>query len=383
MIASPYAPGSLPVYLAGRGHELQVVRDRLARVDALGRSGGPLLAFHGPRGFGKTSLLRAAQREAIGGGYLTVWVTGRDDAPLAGDVAGALAEEVRDSSLLAQAGALLASLDKVQVEIGVPGAKISAETSPRRPGDAIESSLKQAARLVRQHEHHGLVVFVDEFQDAPKADRRSLLIALQHFDGAPKGHPVAVVAAGLPSLPSAVTDAATFGERSDFHELRLLNDVATIEALKLPAEQLGVRWTQPALEQAIELTQGYPHEVQLLGEATWNAARPERGSSISLGHVRQGREIAERRMDQLFSARLAKTTDEQRRFLTAMASLGDSAVTRGSIASALGVATEALSRPRQDLIDRGLIEPAGHGQLRFTVPGFAAYLRATQTSDGA
>lgn len=384
MIPSPYSPGSLPSYLAGRGHELQVVRDRLARLDAFGRSGGPLLAFYGPRGFGKTSLLRAAQREAVGNGYLTVWVTGRDDAPLAPDLAGALAEEVRDNrSLLAQASALLVSLDKVQFEVGIPGARVTAETVRQRPSDAIESGLKQAARLAREHDHHGLVVFVDEFQDAPKADRRSLLIALQHFDGAPKGHPVAIVAAGLPALPSAVTDAATFGERSDFHELRLLNDVATVEALKLPAEQLGVSWSQEALEQAIELTQGYPHEVQLLGEATWNAARPERGDSISAGHLRQGREIAERRMDQLFAARLAKTSEEQRRFLAAMAALGDAAVARGSIAGALGVATEALSRPRQELIDRGLIEPAGHGRLQFTVPGFADYLRTTQALDGS
>lgn len=383
MIPSPYSPGSLPVHLAGRGHELQVIRDRLARVDALGRSGGPLLAFYGPRGFGKTSLLRTAQREAIAGGFLTVWVTGRDDAPLAGDLAGALAEEVRDSSLLAQASALLASLDKVQVEIGVPGAKVSAETAPKRSGDAIESSLKQAAKLARQHDGRGLAVFVDEFQDAPKADRRSVLIALQHFDGAPKGHPVAVVAAGLPALPSAVTDAATFGERSVFHELRLLNDVATVEALKLPSEQLGVRWTQAALELSIELTQGYPHEVQLLGEATWNAARPDRGDAITVGHVRQGREIVEQRMDQLFRARVAKTTDEQRRFLAAMASLGDGPIARGSIATTLGVTTEALSRPRQELIDRGLIEPAGHGQLLFTVPGFAEYLRAAASLDGA
>lgn len=377
MIPSPYSPGSLPIHLAGRGHELQVIRDRLARVDALGRSGGPLLAFYGPRGFGKTSLLRTAQREAIASNYLTVWVTGRDDAPMAGDLAGALAEEVRDSSLLAQASALLESLDKIQVEIGVPGAKLSAERTPRRPGDLIEGSLKQAGRLARPGDRGGLAVFVDEFQDAPKADRRSLLIALQHFDGAPKGHPVAVIAAGLPSLPSAVTDAATFGERSDFHELRLLNDVATVEALRLPAEQLGVRWTQPALEHAIELAQGYPHEVQLLGEASWDAARPDQGDSITLGHVRQGREIAEQRMDQLFSARVAKTTDEQRRFLAIMAGLGDGPVTRGSIAGALGVTTEALSRPRQELIDRGLIEPAGHGRLQFTVPGFATYLRAS------
>jgi len=377
VIPSPYSPGSLPAYLAGRGHELQVIRDRLARVDALGRSGGPLLAFHGPRGFGKTSLLRAAQREAVASGYLTVWVTGRDDAPLAPDLAGALAEEIRDnSSLITQASTLLASLDKVQVELGVPGAKVSAEKTPKTPGDAIERSLKQAAGLARRNDQHGLVVFVDEFQDAAKSDRRSLLIALQHFDGAPQGHPVAVIAAGLPSLPSAVTDAATFGERSDFHELHLLNDVATVEALKLPAEHVGVRWAQDALEEAIELTQGYPHEVQLLGEAAWNAARPINGSMVSIGNVREGREIAERRMDQLFSARLAKTTDEQRRFLIAMATLGDGAIARGSIADQLGVPTEALSRPRQELIDRGLVESAGHGRLRFTVPGFAAHLRA-------
>lgn len=380
MIPSPYSPGSLPLYLAGRGHELQVVRDRLARVDALGRSGGPLLAFYGPRGFGKTSLLRAAQREALGNGYLTVWVTGRDDAPLGPDLAGALAEEVRDSSLLAQAGTLLASLDKVQVEFGIPGARISAEKALQRRDDAIERSLKQAASLARHNDHRGLAVFVDEFQDAPRADRRSLLISLQHFDGAPKGYPVAVVAAGLPALPSAVTAAATFGERSDFHELRLLNDVATIEALKLPAEQLGVHWTQDALEHAIGATQGYPHEIQLLGEAAWNVARPERGDTITIGQVRQGQETVERRMDQLFQARLAKTTRDQRRLLTAMASLGDGPVTRGSVAALLGVSTAALSRPRQELIDRGLIEPAGHGRLQFTVPGFAAFVR-TQAPD--
>ena len=164
-------------------------------------------------------------------------------------------------------------------------------------------------------------------------------------------------------------------------QIAAVNDVATIEALRLPAQQVGVRWTQAALEQAIELTKGYPHEVQLLGEAAWNAARPESGGTISVGHVRQGQEIAERRMDQLFAARMAKTTAEQRRFLAAMASLGDGPITRRNIADTLGVTTEALSRPRQELIDRGLIEPAGHGQLRYTVPGFASYLRSRQRLD--
>jgi hypothetical protein len=45
------------------------------------------------------------------------------------------------------------------------------------------------------------------------------------------------------------------------------------------------------------------------------------------------------------------------------------------MAEHLGVASAALSRPRRELIDRGLIEAAGHGALRFTIPGFATYLR--------
>lgn len=72
MFPSPYSPGAAPGYLAGRGRELEEIRNRLARMGALGRSGGPLLAFYGSRGLGKTSLLRRAQSEARKAGYLTV-----------------------------------------------------------------------------------------------------------------------------------------------------------------------------------------------------------------------------------------------------------------------------------------------------------------------
>lgn len=258
----------------------------------------------------------------------------------------------------------------------MPGVRVSTQAEKGSPGGTVEASVKQAARIARRHDHRGLVVFVDEFQDMAKADRRSLLIALQHFDGAPKGHPVAIVAAGLPSLPAAVTDAATFGERTDFCPLQLLTEVAVVEALKLPALVAGVAWEQSALEAASEVTSGYPHEVQLLGEAAWTVARPDPGDTITLGHLKQGVELAEQRMDYLFAARIAKTTREQHRLLTAMATLGDSAVTRAAVAGELGVTTVAISRTRQELIDRGMIEPAGHGLLRFTVPGFVAYLRA-------
>lgn len=376
MLPSPYSPGSTPGYLAGRGHELDDIRTRLARLRALGRSGGPLLAFYGARGLGKTSLLRQAQREAVTAGYLTVWVTGRDDVDMAPALAGALADQLRRSSFGTRSKGLLDRLEKIQLEVGIPGAKVGVEVASgtSRAAD-VETALEAAGQFAREHDHGGLAVFVDEFQEARLSDRRSLLIALQHFDGAPEGSPVTVVAAGLPSILGAVPEAATFGERTKFVEIGPLADVAVAEALRLPADDLGVHWTDEAIDAAIDAAIGFPHQVQLIGDAAWTAARPEAGDRIDAGHVRQGQDDVDAQMTTLFESRLFKATERQRRFLTAMAALGDDPVARADIVAALDVHTSAISDVRQLLIDRGLIEPAGYGKLRFTIPGFATYLR--------
>jgi hypothetical protein len=109
---------------------------------------------------------------------------------------------------------------------------------------------------------------------------------------------------------------------------------------------------------------------------TWEIARPTAVSAINVGHVRQVEAEIEDRMTGLFRTRLTRVTPEQQRFLAAIATVGDGAVGRAAIAAKLGEATTAVSRSRQQLIDGGYIESAGHGKLRFTIPGFAAYPRA-------
>jgi Mn-dependent DtxR family transcriptional regulator len=54
-------------------------------------------------------------------------------------------------------------------------------------------------------------------------------------------------------------------------------------------------------------------------------------------------------------------------------------VRRGDIAASLGVATEELSVARARLLDKGLVEAAGHGLLTFTIPGFAQYVRESES----
>lgn len=388
-LPSPYSPGARPAYLAGRARERALVDEGLARVRLLKRSAGPLLAFHGPRGLGKTSLLRQAQQDAEAAGFVTGWVTGRSDQTMIEAVAKSLTRSVQQRSLGERASGLLHRLDSAQVEFGIPGiARVSADLKNPRPGDsravdngtpgaaaALGDLLEDVGRFAANHDHYGLVLFVDEFQEAMLSDRKSLLIALQEFDGTPPS-PVAIVAAGLPSIHAAVTDAATFGERTRFVEISSLNDVAVAEALQQPAHDLGVTWTNQALEHAIDLARGYPHTVQLVGEATWNAARPEAGDHIDIGHVRLGQDDVHARMRDLFHSRWVRTTPEHRRVLAAIAAGGDDSATRADIASRLGVTSNALSRPREELISRGLIEPLDHGAVRFTIPGFGDFVRA-------
>lgn len=160
MEPSPYAPGSLPEYLAGRGRERDLIRNKVSRLSMLGRSGGPLLAFHAPRGLGKTSLLRMAQRDAIAEGFLTAWVTGRDDRPMSPDLAQALSVAVKERSFGERSKALLHRLDQIQVEFGIPGMKVgatlSADDDKVPPGAAIlEELLEDAGRFARNHEAKG------------------------------------------------------------------------------------------------------------------------------------------------------------------------------------------------------------------------------------
>jgi hypothetical protein len=173
-----------------------------------------------------------------------------------------------------------------------------------------------------------------------------------------------------------LTRAATFGERS--HEIVLgeLDDATAARVLTAPAEQLGVSWDPEALGIAVTAADGYPQSLQIIGSATWDAARPRRGGVLTVADVERGWETAQSDLVSLFDARWSVATEAERAFLVAMAGLDGPIVRRGAIAEALGVPTEALGMVRRNLINKGIVEDAGRGLLRFTVPGFDRFVLA-------
>ena len=382
-LPNPYTPGQVPRVFAGREPEKDLIRSYLSRVATFGELGGPLLVFHAPRGVGKTSLLREGQRDAHEHGFVTAWVSCTRRQPFLPELVNRVSRALEAAEVVSsgEQGRWRGRLDKVAAEVGLPGVKVSAELGraetpepPAAPIAAVEDLLHEASTRVRDRGGAGLVVFVDELHAPTHTDTAVFLNALQNLDGERDQNPLAVLGAGLPSTPEELTRAATFGERSAFVELSLLDDQAAGQALVLPARALRVTWTPEAVTAVEQQAHGYPYFLQLMAHAAWAAAAPVAGGRIDLPAVEAGLPAAREQLRAIYRARWRAASTLEQQLMTAMARAAGDAVVRAEIAAAMRRDTRAISVPRDRLIDKGIIEPAGHGRLRFTLPGFDEYV---------
>lgn len=391
MQPSPYTPGEIARTVPGREEQLRQVDERLAYLSQVRRLVGRVRVDHGPRGVGKTSLLREYQRRAQSAGAQTIWVTAGD----VGGLAVAITSELQRSAAAwneRDRRELAVTTHEFHARLGVPGIgevgwnatrAADSSSSVEVPSGVreFEAVLKQAtAGALKDERHSGLVIFVDEIQAADAHGLRTLGYAMQHFQAEAGDLPLAVFAVGLPESPDVIADAVTFSERFRYRPLGGLNEAATAVALAAPARDLGVLWASDALDAVVAAARGYPYAVQEFGQATWEAAGfPDPGGVLTLDHVRVGADDVAQSMETMFRARWSRATTGEKRLLQSMASLGDGPTRRAQIEQALGV---DISDARRNLIDKGLIIAAGHGSLDFTVPGFAAWVRAEVATHG-
>ena len=394
MLTNPYTPGQIPRILAGRTTELSLIRDRLARVEAYGELSGPLLVFHAPRGVGKTSLLREAQREAEEHGFVTVWVACARRQPLLPELVDRVGNALEAAEVVTgrATGPWRARMQRLSLQVGPPGVQVGAEITreretgpePTAPVAAIEDLLHEAATKVRTRGGSGLAVFVDELHAAMRADAAILLNALQNLDGRREDNPLTVIGAGLPSTPEELTRAATFGERTSFVGLQPPGrpGARSRRSSSRPSCSASPGTTAPSPPSSGR-ARGYPYFLQLLAHAAWQAATPDEGDRVTAAHVRKGRPAAEQQLQAMYRARWRAATPLEQDFMAAMAGEADAstepgeepAVARGAVAARMGRTSRAVSMPRDRLLDKGIIESAGHGLLRFTLPGFTDYVR--------
>lgn len=306
----------------------------------------------GPRGIGKTRLLRYLQTEAEQVGFRTVWVT-------AGD--GPFLQSVTES------------FHRLSTEWK--------ETARTRITDLLQTLTVTVEEAVTDGAA-GFVLFIDEIQSADVEGLRALAYAWQHMQSEAADLPAITAAAGLSHSQDVITDAVSFAERFRYPRLKDLDDVAARSELTAPTTDCGVIWDDDALVTALDEARGYPYFLQLLGDETWKAARyPDSGSVIGTDAVSSALDDYRTSQRDFFRARWMKATDAETAMLVAMASLRADTLRRKDIAARMGRTSNEISMVRRSLMDKGLIQSTGFGELSFTAPGFAEFVRAESDAE--
>ena len=262
--ANPFVPGRgrTPPYLAGRSAEQRKLLDLFAYLRH--GEGAPREAIlSGPRGNGKTALLRWFHREidAQDARCDVVWLTPSEIADL-DQLATSLVPPSRFTALRPDTLSFSVGIGRLGWELGGQGRSLR---------------LLLAARCKRRP----LVLLLDEAHTLPLDAGQALLNAAQTVSAEA---PFLLVMAGTPGLQMHLNDmSATFWSRGDKMGIGRLEPEAAAQALTRPmaAAAPAITFDDDALAQVVEESQHYPYFLQLWGSALWTAAQAAGATRIN------------------------------------------------------------------------------------------------------
>jgi hypothetical protein len=380
---NPYTPGAgrKPPNLAGRDRDLENFQALIERLAAGGYERS--LIYSGLRGVGKTVLLMELDVLATEAGWATTDVQEVGSQPdfrvtFARMAARLLREMSRkhrikdrvDSALGVVKAFSVAVPAGVQLKLDVQAATGVADSGdPEQDLTDLLREIGEVARITGA----GALFLVDEMHNLDASSLAAICIAFQAISR--NAVPVAMVGAGLPDLQVRLMSAKPYADRLfQYHELGRLSAAAARSALIAPAATRGVNYEEPAALRVVDESAGYPYFIQEYGLELWNHAET---SPITSADVEAVREIVTDSLARnFFGTRFQLATDAEQRYLAAMASLEDPPFRSAEIAHAYGAKDQrGVSIHRDGLIQKGLIWAPRRGQLDFTVPLFAEYLR--------
>lgn len=192
--------------------------------------------------------------------------------------------------------------------------------------------------------------------------------------------PALIVGAGLPTVGRVLSEAKSYAERLfDQRTVGPLQGDAQDQAITEPAEELGVSVAPEALIALRNLAGGYPFFIQTHAKFVWDVAveSPITEEDVVLASPRADEQLRR----SFFSPRYDRATPAERRYMHAMASLGDDPVATADAARVLARRPTDVSVQRENLLNKGLVYAPERGLVAFTVPHMAAFLRSLPTHD--
>ena len=381
-VLNPFSPGagSPPPELIGRSEVLEDARVLIGRLKA-GRSVQSLL-LNGLRGVGKTVVLNEIRDMSRKQGILPIKIEINEDETLAEQLVPLLKDAFFDLDRLAKA--------KDKIKKGIVALRNFMGTLKLRYGDfgidiepipgladsgSLQHDLIALFRCVGEaaaEQSNAVLLLIDEIQCLPGKDLRALIMMAHEMQQ--ERLPVAIVGAGLPILPGLVGNVKTYAERLFlFPTVGALSKDETMLAIGTPLSAGGVAIDDKALRLVAQESRGYPYFIQEWGYQLWNRAA---GKRILSKDVNALAKKVEARLDaNFFRVRIERLTPGERDFLRNMGKVGGPNVRMGELAKMMRVKVTALGPRRTSLIRKGMIYSPAYGEIAFTVPMFAEFLR--------
>lgn len=383
-IRNPFAPGAgtPPPELAGRDELREALRVAIARA-RIGRPAKSAMLV-GLRGVGKTVLLDRVRADAEAAGIHTI----RIEAPEGRSLPALLAPQLRQAllrlshlqaakdiairglrALAGFAGKLKITYNDIEV-----GLDYESEPGLADNGD-LEHDLQalfEQVGLAAKAADTALVIFIDELQYVDEDQMAALITAMHRTEQ--RQLPIVLVGAGLPQLRGRMGNAKSYAERLfNFPEIGPLPATAARQAIVKPLTDEGAAIDDDAMNQLINVTEGYAYFLQQWGYYTWETAI---SSPLTLKDVNQATAIVVAALDEsFFRVRFDRLTPKEKRYLRAMAELGRGPHRSGDIATCYPAKVTSLAPTRSSLIAKGMIWSPNHGDTAFTVPMFDQFMK--------
>lgn len=383
-IKNPFSPGagSPPPELVGREDILNQSTILLHRI--LEKRSEKSLFLTGLRGVGKTVLLNEIERLSESAGYKTLLIEAHGNKSLGVLLVPLLRRLFFTLDRLAGAGdkvrrglgVLKSFINTIKLRVGdiELGLDIDAELGSADSGD-IEVDLPNlfiAVAEAAEERKTAVAILIDEIQYFNIIEISALIMAMHKMQQ--RRLPLVLIGAGLPILPALAGESKSYAERLfQFPNIGALSKIDAAKALQDPVKDVGIEFTEEALDEIFNLTKGYPYFLQEWGYQSWNHAKH---SPITLKDVREATSMVVKRLDEnFFHVRFDRLTPSEQNYLRGMAELGPGEQRTSDIAEILHKNMSSLGPVRDKLIKKGMIYSPSHGIMAFTVPLFDEFMK--------
>jgi hypothetical protein len=383
--ANPFSPGaSRPRLFIGREEYIREFEVSLAKWESDGTA--PPVILLGLPGVGKSALLNRFGDIASNRGWT---VAQRQKVTAKTDLRRVFAQAFNEveaqifggKTLTRKVQGLLDRFKETKVEAGFLSVSLGGrqEASTGSLEQDLTHVLTQMAELTRSIP---VLFILDEIQFLPEDSLRAVIYAFDELqnrqDPTTKDRfPVTLVAAGLPQAKLLCQSAGQYAERFSYPRVVAFTRDEAIRAFRETARLNNGDFTPEAAARGYDLTEGYPHFIQVYGELAWIHGKDD---PISLRDVEAIHPLAKTVLEEgFYSTRLELAGPDQQELLLALARLvvrsGTASHTLTAIATEMGRDPAGAGHLFQPLVAKGLLYQARpRGPYELTLPRFAEYL---------